>query len=71
MTLDPTSDMRQRLKSLGIKQIALARRLGVRPATINDALKGRTARDTRLQAEIEALEIMTAEQRTTWLAGGH
>jgi transcriptional regulator with XRE-family HTH domain len=59
-------DAKQRLKATGVTGRKLAQRLGVRDATVSDALRGRTAAPY-VHAAIEALEIMTPDQRAAWL----
>jgi hypothetical protein len=56
--------VKHRLKSLKIKQVTLASRLGVAVTTINR----RVAADSpELASWLDALEMLTPEQRATWL----
>lgn len=56
--------IKDRLKSLGLTHTALAERLGVDRTTINR----RVAADSpELAAWLDALEVLTPEERTAWL----
>jgi len=55
-----------RLRAIGVRQKVLAERIGVTAQAVNDGLK---ADLPRYLALVDALEIMTPEQRQQWLAG--
>lgn len=59
-----------RLKALGISQAAFAAAFGMTPTNLSMGLRGEWATGVpqSLKAMILALEEMSAEQRTTWLA---
>lgn len=57
--------LKARLKSLGIKQVALARRLGVATNTVNRWVAADSA---ELAAWLDALEMLTPDQRAAWLS---
>lgn len=58
----------ERLRKVGISQVDLARRRGVHANTVSRQLR---AEDLSYTTLIEALEIMTPDQRKRWLAGGN
>ncbi len=55
-----------RLRAVGVRQKVLAERIGVSAQAVNDGLK---AGLPRYLALVDALEIMTPEQRQRWLTG--
>lgn len=55
-----------RLKATGLDQVELAKRLGV---SVTAVKKGLWSANSRYTALVEALEIMTPEQRREWVAG--
>lgn len=54
----------ERLRKIGISQVDLARRRGVHVNTVSRQLR---ADDPSYTTLIEALEIMSADQRREWL----
>lgn len=56
----------ERLRAIRVRQKVLAERIGVTAQAVNDGLK---AGQPRYLAIVDALEIMTPEQRQAWLKG--
>ena len=61
-----TGTWAERLRATGVSQVDVARRRGVHANTVSRQLR---AEDLSYTTLIEALEIMTPEQRREWVAG--